>query len=182
MVAGEGTHKEAAAIKALLACTDAVLVEKLQAAFSEHGVIVVPYDSFIARKHAHLIDSGFSQVQREDGETVLRKVLPVCDMPYAREHMVNGVHIFDSDIAVIDVTMMGMVTLVIGEGDDAYAEPSVDAGTPEGFGILVDARLTEPFERPMISLVEGLRTRLDALDLKKPSPFPEPRKKFPRLR
>lgn len=181
LLAGEGTRKETAAIKTLLACTDDALVEKLQATFAEHGIVVIPHDSFVARNHARLIEAGFAQVQRDDGETVLRKTMPVWDMAYAKEHIVDGVHVYDSDTAVIDVTMKGMVTLSIGDG--RYDEPPVDANTPEGLGVLVDAQLAEPVERPMLSLLDGLRTRLGEMGLvEAPSPFPEPRRKFPRPR
>lgn len=113
----------------LLACTESLVAQSLPTQ-------VEPAESFYATHHDRLIDSGFAPAVRDE-ETVLRKTMPVWDMPYAREHMVDGVHIFDNDQAVIEVATDGLVKLSIGDG--RYDEEPVSGETPEGFGVLIDA-------------------------------------------
>lgn len=158
LVTGDGSAKEKAAIKVLLACSSNEISEKLQSALQAHGILVLPKNSFVSRNHERMKEAGFKPCRREDDEIVLRRTMPVCEMKYSREHIVDGVHIFDSDTAVIDVTMDGMVTLSIGDG--RYDEPAIDADTPEGLGVLMDTNMGGPCDKPMLGLLEGLRSRI----------------------
>ena len=126
----------------LIACTDAALAKQLQNLPRLH---VIDAHSFFARYFERLTASGFAQVGEGD-DLVLRKTMRVWDMPYAREHMVDGVHIFDNDQAVIEVGLDGFVNFSIGDG--RYDEDAVSGETPEGLGVLMDAGLvSDPCHR-----------------------------------
>lgn len=90
-----------------------------------------------------LRESGFVETTYPGQEGVfLTKRLPISTMPYAREHIVDGVTVGDSDMAVVEylpdpLYPGGGVQMTVDKTD--YYEEAILAQSPEGLGLLRDA-------------------------------------------
>ena len=90
-----------------------------------------------------LLASGFEPTRYEgqEGEFLLKK-LRVGDMPYAREHIVDGDNIYDTMMAYVEVIPGDQVQFFIEEAE--YLDGPVPVSSEAGMSLLVDAGLQLP--------------------------------------
>ena len=91
---------------------------------------------------AILSAAGFSKrkYRGQDG-TFLNKRMRLGDMPYAREHLIDGDWFLDSTIGVIEVIPDGRVQFYVEDRD--YLEGPYPIGSEEGVALLKEAGVKE---------------------------------------
>lgn len=90
-----------------------------------------------------LAAAGFTAKNAGTFQACFSKTMKAWDMPYMREHAVDGEHIFEASDIVVDVTLAGEVTLSIEDCPGANEGP-VDVTSGEGVAILRDAGVKLP--------------------------------------
>ncbi|MBI6883087.1 hypothetical protein [Pseudomonas putida] len=82
--------------------------------------------------------AGFTAKNAGTFEACFSKTMTAWDMPYMREHAVDGEHIFEGSEVVIDVSLDGMVTMTIDDCPGASEGP-LDVNSEDGAALLKDA-------------------------------------------
>jgi hypothetical protein len=87
--------------------------------------------------------AGFVEtVYKGQSEVFLTKKMPVADMPYAREHIVDNEYVFDTDTAIIEVVpdpLFPGCGVQLAMQDSDYVEDAVSVSSEEGLALLRDA-------------------------------------------